>query len=104
MTRNFTKDEVETVILQAILSRPPLEVGRCKVHILEQEGEELVVKNMEKTQEVTNLTDLEEALNDENVSRIYIPKFASVTSKGLKNVLNRASLSKNIYCAFNVNI
>lgn len=104
MTKNFTKDEIETIILQAVLSKPAQELNGCKIYPLEKEGEELVIKNMQGTQEVTNLTDLETAIGNKEVARIYIPKFSSITSKGMKNVLSRVTLAKNIYCAFKIDI
>ena len=104
MTQNLNKDDIETIILQSVLAKPYQEIKGCRIYPLEKEGEELVIKNMKNTKEVTDLIELEDALQEPKVSRIYIPNLASITSTGLKNVLERVSVSKNIFCAFDVNL
>ncbi len=98
----FSKSEIESITLQAIFLRSYQELNGSRIYPLEKASEEVIIKNMEGCQEVKDLTSLSEALANPDVSKIYIPKFASITSKGLKGVLERASLGKNIYCAFKV--
>ena len=102
MSETFNKDDIESITLQSIFLRPYQEMNGIRVYPLEKESEEVVIKNMEGCQEVNDLTSLSEALADPDVKKVYIPKFASITSKGMKGVLARASLTKNIYCAFKV--
>lgn len=100
--KRYDKDQIETIVLQTIMARPYKDFGGNRVYKIEAVGEEAVIKNMKGTKEITSLYELEEAVNSPEVSDIFIGKLASVTSKGLKNVLERSSLTKNVYCAFDV--
>ena len=102
MKKTFTKDEVETVVLQTILARPYKEINGYRIYPVNKEGEERVIKGLLGSKEVADLIELEEAINEPEVAQVYIPKYASITSKGLQAVLNRTSLKKNIYCTFDV--
>jgi hypothetical protein len=102
MTKGFNKDQIETIILKTIMARDYTIIGGNKVYNLNKEGEEIVVQNLKGNKEVGTLSELEEAMNNPNVKNVYIPKFAAITSKGLTTVLNRTSISKDIYCAFEV--
>ena len=98
----MNKDEIESIILQTILARPYKEFEGCRVYPLQAAGEEEVIKKLKDTKEVETLAELEDAVNAPDVAQVYIGKYASVTSKGMKNVLSRTSLSKKIFCAFAV--
>ena len=74
----------------------------CRIYPLHAEGEEAVVKNLAGSREVTTLAELEDAVNAPEVANVFIGRFAAVTSKGMKNVLSRTSLAKDIFCAFEI--
>ena len=95
MEKRYDKGQIETVVLQAVLARPYKEFGGCRIYPLHAEGEEAVVKNLAGSREVTTLAELEDA-------NVFIGRFAAVTSKGMKNVLSRTSLAKDIFCAFEI--
>ncbi len=100
----MNKNEIESIILQTVMARPYQEVEGCRVYPLEAAGEEEVIKKLKGTREVETLTELETAINAPDVAQVYIGKYASITSKGLKNVLSRTSLTKEIFCAFSVKL
>ncbi len=102
MNIKLNKNELETVVLKTIHTKSSINVRGCNIYNLTKEGEIIVVKNLDKNQEVLTLRELESAVNNPDVTSVYIPKIAAITSKSLIDVLNRASLSKNIYCAFEV--
>ncbi len=100
MPKLYSKDEIEAVVLQAIMARPYKEFDGCRVYFVATPGEAAVVKKLAGTREISSLTELEEAVNAPEVKNVFIDTHASVTSKGLKNVLSRTSLAKEIFCAF----
>lgn len=100
MEKTLSKPEIETVTLQLIMAGPYKECGSCRIYTITKTGEEMVIRRLAGTKEVETLTELEDAVNSPKVEQIYIGKYASVTSKGLKSVLSRTSLTKNIFCAF----
>lgn len=100
MESKMTRDEIERIVLQTIMARPYKEFDGCRVYHLKAAGEEEVIKGLKGTQTVDSLTELEAAVNSPEVMQIHIGKFASITSKGLKQVLSRTSLTKEIFCAF----
>lgn len=102
MEKRYDKGQIETVVLQAVLARPYKEFGGCRIYPLHAEGEETVVKNLAGSREVTTLAELEDAVNAPEVANVFIGRSAAVTSKGMKNVLSRTSLAKDIFCAFEV--
>ena len=102
MEKRYDKGQIETVVLQAVLARPYKEFGGCRIYPLHAEGEEAVVKNLAGSREVTTLAELEDAVNAPEVANVFIGRFAAVTSKGMKNVLSRTSLAKDILCAFEI--
>lgn len=102
MEKHFNKDELETIVLQTIYTRPHQEINSCRIYWVQKEGEELVVKNLKGNKEVSDLQELEDAINNSAIDNIFIPKYASITSKGIKKVLERTSLAKDIYTAFEV--
>lgn len=102
MEKFMNKNEIESVILQTVLARPYQEFEGCRIYPLLAKGEEEVIRNLKGTREVETLAGLEAAVNAPEVAQIYIGKYASITSKGMKNVLSRTSLTKEIFCAFTV--
>ncbi len=100
--KRYNKDQIETIILQTIMARPYKEFGGNKIYWVKAIGEEAVIKGLEGTKEITSLYELEQAVNEPEIRNIYIGKDASVTSKGMKNVLERSSLTKDIFCSFEV--
>ena len=98
----YNKDQIETIVLQTIMARPYKGFGGSRIYSVNAEGEEAVIKGLAGTKEITSLFELEQAVNEPNVSNIFIAKNASVTSKGLKSVVERSSLTKDIFCAFDV--
>ncbi len=100
--KRYNKDQIETIVLQTIMARPYKDFGGNRVYPINAIGEEAVIKGLEGTKEITSLYELEQAVNEPEVNNIYIAKNASVTSKGLKSVLERSSLTKDIFCAFEV--
>ncbi|MCM1324585.1 MAG: hypothetical protein NC218_10725 [Acetobacter sp.] len=102
MVKCLNKNEIETIILQTVLARPYAEFDGCRVYPLNASGEEQVIKNLAGTKEVTTLMELEEAINTPDVAQVYISKYAAITAKGLKSVLSRTSLTKEIFCAFEI--
>lgn len=102
MENLINKDEIESIVLQSVLAGAYKEFGGCRIYLINKTGEEVVIKNLCGTREVETLSELENAVNTPEVSQIYIGKYASITAKGLKNVLSRASLTKNIFCAFEI--
>lgn len=100
--KKYNKDQIETIVLQTIMARPYKDFGGNRVYPVKAAGEEAVIKGLNGTKEITSLFELEQAVNEPDVSNIYIAKNASVTSKGLKSVLERSSLTKDIFCAFDV--
>ena len=102
MKKTFSKDEVETIVLQTILARPYKEINSYRIYPINNEAEERVIKGLSGSQEASDLLELESAINEPEVAQVYIPKFAAITSKGLKAVLKRTSLKKTIDCAFDV--
>ena len=99
MTNKFNKEQMQTLVLGEIMERPYKEFNGSKVHYVAEEYEALFVKNLQGNREVKNLTELEEAMNTPEVKTIYIGKNASITPKGIENVLERASLIKQIFSA-----
>ena len=97
MEKRYDKGQIETVVLQAVLARPYKEFGGCRIYPLHAEGEDLA-----GSREVTTLAELEDAVNAPEVANVFIGRFAAVTSKGMKNVLSRTSLAKDIFCAFEI--
>ncbi len=85
-----------------MLARPYQEFEGCRVYPLQAKGEEEVIKNLKGTKEVETLAELEDAVNAPDVAQVYVGKYASITSKGMKNVLSRTALTKEIFCAFTV--
>ena len=102
MKKLFKKDDIEKVVLQAVMSYPYKEINGYKIYSIKKDGEEVVITNIKGNKTVETLTELEEAINDPKVKHVFIPKFATITSKGLGNVLKRTSLTKEIFCAFDV--
>ena len=100
--QRYNKDQIETIVLQTIMARPYKDFGGNRVYPVNAVGEEAVIKGLKGTKEITSLFELEQAMSEPEVSNIYIAKDASVTSKGLKNVLERSSLTKDVFCAFKV--
>ncbi len=100
MENRLTRDEIETIVLQAILSRPYKEIEGYRIYSLKATGEEEVIKHLKGTKTVETLTELEEEINSPATAQIYIDKYASITTKGMMNVLSRTSLVKEIFCAF----
>ena len=100
--KRYNKDQIETIVLQTIMARPYKDFGGNRVYPINAIGEEAVIKGLEGTKEITSLYELEQAVNEPEVNNIYIAQNASVTSKGLKSVLERSSLTKDIFCAFEV--
>ena len=100
--KKFDKDKLQTLVLEEIISRPYKEFSGNKVHYLAEEYEAIFVKNLKGNREVTNLTELEEAVNSPDVKTIFIGRKAAITSKSLETVLARTSLIKQIFCAFEV--
>jgi len=104
MDKKYTKEQIETIVMQSIYTRPYVDIMGSKIYSLETQGEELVAKNLKDCASPTTLMELEEVINNPDVKCIFIDKFAAITSKGLVSVLQRASLSKEVYCAFNIQI
>lgn len=102
MEKLINKNEIESIMLQTIMARPYQELEGYRVYALKAKGEEEVIKNMRGTKEVETLTELENAVNSPEVAQVYIGRYASVTSKGMKSVLSRTSLTKEIFCAFDI--
>ena len=100
--KKFNKTELESLVLQEIMSRPYMDFGGNKVHYIATEYEALFIKNMEGNFEVTNLMELEDAVNSPDVKTVFIGRDASITSKLLRKVLERTNLQKQIFCAFKV--
>ena len=100
--KRYNKDQIETIVLQTIMARPYKDFGGNRVYPVNAIGEEAVIKSLSGTKEITSLYELEQAVNEPEISNIFIAKNASVTSKGLKSVLERSSLTKDIFCAFEV--
>lgn len=100
MEKKLSKQELETITLQMILTAPYKECAGCRIYPITKTGEELVIRHLAGTKEVETLTELEDAVNSPSVKQVYIGKYAAITSKSLKNVLSRTSLTKNIFCAF----
>ena len=100
MEKRFTRDEIETIMLQTVMARPYSIIHEYKVYHVANKVEEEVIKNIKGYKEATSLTELEDAVNDKDVKGVFIPEYASITSQGIKSILNRTSLLKNIYCAF----
>jgi ABC-type Zn uptake system ZnuABC Zn-binding protein ZnuA len=100
--KKFNKTELESLVLQEIMSRPYMDFGGNKVHYIATEYEALFIKNMEGNFEVTNLMELEDAVNSPDVKTVFIGRDASITSKLLGKVLERTNLQKQIFCAFKV--
>lgn len=102
MTNLFKKSDIEKVVLQAVMSYPCKEINGYKIYPIKKEGEEVVISKMKGNKTVETLTELEEAINDPKVTQVFIPKFAIITSQGLNAVLKRTSLTKEIFCAFEI--
>jgi hypothetical protein len=100
MEKRFNRDEIETIMLQTVMARPHSIVHEYKIYHVANKVEEEVIKNIKGYKEATSLKELEDAVNDKDVKGVFIPEYASITSQGIKSVLNRTSLLKNIYCAF----
>jgi hypothetical protein len=100
--KKFNKAELQSLVLEEIMSRPYQDYSGNKIHYVAEEYEALFVKNLKGNREVTNLTELEDAVNSPDVKTIFIGRQAAITSKGLAAVLARTSLTKQIFCAFEV--
>jgi hypothetical protein len=100
--KKFNKAELQTLVLDEIMARPYVEYSGNKIHYVAEEYEALFVKNLKGNREVTNLTELEEAVNSPDVKTIFIGRQAAITAKTLEKVLTRTSLIKQIFCAFEV--
>ncbi|MBQ2885743.1 MAG: hypothetical protein IJE43_18620 [Alphaproteobacteria bacterium] len=100
--KKFNKDEMQTLVLEQIMSRPYHDFSGNKIHYVAEEYEAIFVKNLKGNKEVHNLSELEEAVNSPEVKTIFIGRSAAITSRGLENVLSRTSLIKQIFCAFKI--
>lgn len=103
MTKYLNKEQIEVVVLQMIWARPCSEVSGSKIYSDLALGEQVVVKNLEGTRDVATLLEFEEAINSPDVKQVFIDKTAAITSRGIRNVLKRSSLSKDVYCGFTFN-
>lgn len=102
MEKRYDKGQIETIVVQTVLARPYKEIEGCRIYPVKAKGETEVIKKLSGTKEVKSLLELEDAVNAPEVKNIFIDTYAAVTSKGLKSVLSRTSLIKDIFCTFDV--
>ena len=102
MKKLFNENDIEKVIIQAVKSRPCKDINGYKIYSVQKEGEETIITKIKGNKTVETLMELEDAINDPMVKHVFIPKFSAITSKALATVLKRTSLTKDIYCAFEV--
>ena len=91
---------LEKIFLMSVWRRPHTFIMGSKVFYTPSKAEKIVLQNISEVVTVNNLEELEKEMNAPESNLIFIDKSAAITSLGLKKILERASLSKTIFCSF----
>lgn len=98
--RLLSKKELEKLARWDVLDQGYQEAGLSRVYQVGNLWVTEALSQISGLKTVQTLGELEQAMRDADCEEIFIPENAAVTSQGLKQVLERASLGKIIYTAF----
>lgn len=100
MKNILPREMLEKIFLLSVWYRPHTFVMGSKIFYTPSKAEKLVLQNCSDVITVHNMQELEKEMNTPTTNLIFIDQSAAITSQGLKKILERSSLNKTIFCAF----
>lgn len=102
--RLLSKNELEKLARWDVLDQGYQEAGLSRIYQVDNLWVETALSKIDGVKIVQTLGELEQAMGDADCEEVFIPANAAVTSKGLKQILERAPLGKIIYTAFEISV